>query len=139
MRKFFLIPYALLFCCACTAQNNPPKELHFNHLFVEDGLPEGRILALLQDKEGYIWAGTQNGLVRYDGYKAKVYKFGLDGNCMIRSIFEDRNGELWVGTYSLGIYKYNRTIDSFMHFKPGTKQQDSGGFWMWIDAFEVVP
>jgi ligand-binding sensor domain-containing protein len=73
------------------AQNNPPKEPRFNHLFVEDGLPEGSITALIQDKEGYIWAGTQNGLVRYDGYKAKVYKLGLDEIRSISSIFEDRD------------------------------------------------
>jgi len=40
------------------AQNNPPKELRFNHLFVEDGLHEGQIRVLIRDKEGYIWAGT---------------------------------------------------------------------------------
>ena len=54
-------------------QNSQPGELHFNHLFVKDGMPEGRAASIVQDKEGYMWIGTQKGLVRYDGYNTKVY------------------------------------------------------------------
>src|SRR4051794_12323410 len=122
MRHAILINFIILsFSFIGVAQDSQLKELRFNHLFVEDGLPEGLVKALIQDKQGYIWAGTQNGLVRYDGYKTKVYKFGLDNayHLFINSIFEDRKGELWVGTFGIGFYYYDRSNDSFIRFRPG--------------------
>jgi ligand-binding sensor domain-containing protein len=50
--------------------------LHFNHVGVKEGLPEGRVTNLLQDRQGYVWFGTQKGMVRYDGYAPNVYDLG---------------------------------------------------------------
>ena len=66
---FFLLLTGAVFC---TAQNTLPAELHFNRLSVKDGLPEGFVNSMIQDREGYIWMTTQRGLVRYDGYTPKV-------------------------------------------------------------------
>jgi ligand-binding sensor domain-containing protein len=59
----------------CFAQQNV-LNLHFNHVGVKEGLPEGRVTNLLQDRQGYVWFGTQKGMVRYDGYAPNVYDLG---------------------------------------------------------------
>src|SRR5688500_17532945 len=54
------------------------RQLHFDKLTVENGLPENFVTCSIQDSSGYIWFGTQNGLVRYDGYNVKVYRLGTE-------------------------------------------------------------
>src|SRR3954471_13430036 len=87
----------LLLMQICLAQNNA-SAVHFNSLGIKDGMPEGQVNDLLQDKEGYIWIGTQKGLVRYDGYNPKVYDFGIKDpyTIFVSKIFEDSKGRLWV-------------------------------------------
>src|SRR4051812_29860169 len=107
---------ALLLIHLCLAQNNT-LPVHFNHLSIKDGLPEGTVIALLQDKEGYIWIGTGKGLVRYDGYNTKVYDFGIQDpyGINIQTLFEDSKGGLWVGGFP-GLFKYDRASDRFIPF-----------------------
>src|SRR5471030_3232829 len=94
----------------CRAQD---RDLHFEHLNVVEGLPESQITALHQDKLGYIRVGTQNGLVRYDGYKVKVYKLGSDikgslKDFSVDDIYETKDGDLWFASRSNWIFRYNR-------------------------------
>src|SRR3954467_11651282 len=109
MRKAFIILLILPLTCICLAQSSQSNDLHFNRVSIKNGLPEGVITATLQDKEGYIWIGTQAGLVRYDGYTTKVYQFGIEDplDATIKLIYEDRSGELWIGTMYEGLYHYN--------------------------------
>ncbi len=121
MRSLFIVLLSQL-ALLCTAQNNPPAQLQFNHLFVKDGLIEGRVHPIIQDNQGYMWMGTHNGLVRYDGYQPKTYL--LSGKKLNRTrisdIYVDTKGELWVGTYSNGLYKYDRPNDTFILCTPDT-------------------
>ena len=77
MKYFFFIIILFLSSIYCYAQSGLPAELHFNRLTVRNGLPEGTVLSIIQGKEGYIWMSTQQGLVRYDGYNARVYTMGI--------------------------------------------------------------
>jgi signal transduction histidine kinase/ligand-binding sensor domain-containing protein/AraC-like DNA-binding protein len=67
----------------------------------KDGLPVNSINALLQSRDGYLWIGTFDGLVRFDGFRFTVFnstKFkGLPSNRITR-LFEDRDGTLWIIT-----------------------------------------
>src|SRR4051812_19952165 len=110
MQKVLIILLSLTLTYTCLAQSTQLNNLHFNRLSIKNGLPEGVITATLQDKEGYMWMGTQAGLVRYDGYTTKVYQFGVEDplNASIRSIYEDRSGGLWIGTFYEGLYNYDR-------------------------------
>ena len=129
MKKVLILLLILPVTCICIAQSTQLNNLHFNRLSIKDGLPEGVIRATLQDKEGYIWIGTQAGLVRYDGYTTKVYQFGIEDplHCTIFSIYEDRSGELWVGTFLEGLYHYNRATNTFVHYKHNPKDANSLG------------
>src|SRR5205807_1999937 len=67
----------------------------------ESGLPQNTIHAILQTHDGYIWLGTEGGVVRFDGLKFVVYDTQNTPNLRsnnIRSLLEDRQGALWIGT-----------------------------------------
>lgn len=79
-------------------------------------LPTNEVRNLFQDKEGYIWIATYNGLVRYDGYSTKVYHAEPDGgeksiDGFINAIAEDYQRNLWIGTHN-GLYKLNKKNDN---------------------------
>ena len=96
----------------------------FEHITVKDGLPENTLLAIYQDHFGYIWLGTQSGLVRYDGYEMKTYPH-IPGDSLslsdsrVTTIYEDRSGILWVGTFS-GLNCFDREKEKFQQFKIGS-------------------
>ena len=115
MRNFF-IALLLLLQQSASAQNPLP---YFDVFSVETGLPEGLLTAQLQDKQGYLWMGTQNGLVRYDGYSLKPYIFyNAEGKknvtSSIRAIIEDEQGTIWVQLFETGLYYLDRSQDKFV-------------------------
>ncbi len=82
----------------------------FRVLSTENGLSQNTVNDMLIDKEGLLWIATEAGLNRFDGNQNKQYvgqdnEFADDG---IYSLFEDQRGDLWVSTYSSGIYRINR-------------------------------
>ena len=128
MKYFFFSIILLLSSIYCHAQSGLPAELHFKRLTVQNGLPEGTVLSMIQGKEGYIWMSTQQGLVRYDGYHTKVYTMGITDPNKIRvaKIFQDRKGRLWVGLLSSNsIYLYNRQQDRFIRYRIDSSASDS--------------
>jgi signal transduction histidine kinase/ligand-binding sensor domain-containing protein len=119
MKKIILIVFVFCF----TSLSAQFKRPFFNTISVENGLPEGYVLSSLQDKLGYLWFGTQNGLVRYDGYATKLYPIPDDdgkpiSTPSISNLFEDKHGVLWASTQDNGYYIYDRQIDVFK--KPKT-------------------
>jgi ligand-binding sensor domain-containing protein/signal transduction histidine kinase len=72
----------------------------------EDGLPQNSVIAVTQTRDGYLWLGTLNGLVRFDGRRFYVFDEsntpGLNSSRIAR-LFEDSRGQLWIGTESGGI------------------------------------
>jgi len=107
-------------------QASPAQPLHlrFAQIGIDDGLSaiEGR--ALLQDRCGFIWIGTLDGLDRYDGYGFTHYKHkpfdaaSLTANA-ITALFEDKNGTLWIGTVN-GLCRMNaeeRAAGRFQQFQ----------------------
>ncbi len=72
----------------------------------EDGLPQNSVIAMTQTRDGYLWLGTLNGLVRFDGVRFAVFDESNTpemGSSRIVSLFEDRTGNLWVGTETAGV------------------------------------
>jgi len=102
------------------------KSLKFNHLSIEDGLSQSTINDILQDRRGFMWFATQEGLNRYDGYEFVIYKTspkdptGLS-NDYIYTLFEDREGIIWIGTYNGGLNCFDPVTEKFIPFlhQPG--------------------
>jgi sensor histidine kinase YesM len=72
------------------------------HYTVKDGLPSSTVYATVQDSKGFIWIGTEGGLVRFDGAQFKVFttQEGLPDNEVLGLFFDERTDRLWVTTYS---------------------------------------
>src|SRR5689334_14782324 len=77
--------------------------VRFTHLTSDDGLAQNTVEAILQDRQGFMWFGTVDGLSRYDGYRFITYRNNPDDtNSLsqnhIRDLFEDKDGMIWIGT-----------------------------------------
>jgi len=123
MNKFLhTVSFLLIFIGTSRAQL---PDIKFDHIGVKEGLPENQVKALKQDSYGYLWMGTQNGVVRYDGYNYKVYQLGSPrlnklALTSINSIFEDAEKRVWISTFQNGIFMYDRHADTFrQHPFPG--------------------
>ncbi|MGH9939881.1 MAG: sensor histidine kinase [Blastocatellia bacterium] len=80
------------------------QQLSVRHYNVSDGLAHSQVMAIRQDRKGYLWFGTWEGLSRFDGYRFTGYgvRDGL-GHPIINDIDEDRRGRLWVATNGGGV------------------------------------
>jgi len=102
---------------------------NFEHFSHEKGLSQLSVQALYNDKQGFIWAGTTDGLNRFDGYQFKVFKSNNDkldslSNNYILSITQDSNETLWFGTQG-GLNSFNKKTESFTVFLHDEKQNNS--------------
>ena len=83
----------------------------------ESGLPQSTIDVILQTRDGYLWMGTEEGLVRFDGVRFVVSdreSAPALRSSFISSLFEARDGTLWIGTYGGGLARLrNRRIEAF--------------------------
>jgi signal transduction histidine kinase/ligand-binding sensor domain-containing protein/CheY-like chemotaxis protein/HPt (histidine-containing phosphotransfer) domain-containing protein len=109
----------------------PPRTLRFEQLSVEHGLAQESVLAIAQDKQGFIWLGTQAGLTRFDGYRTVTYKSAVSdprslGDNWVRVLHLDRSGQLWVGTDG-GLDRYDSATKTFTHFLPNESAQRGNG------------
>ena len=96
------------------------QEYNFRSIEVEDGLSQNMVYSILQDQQGFMWFGTQDGLNRYDGLEFKIFKKNKKdnksiGSNAIFSMLQNKDGLIWVGTAN-GVYLYNPIFENFTHF-----------------------
>jgi signal transduction histidine kinase/ligand-binding sensor domain-containing protein/DNA-binding response OmpR family regulator len=90
---------------------------NFRHLLFEQGLSNSNVNCIVQDADGFIWIGTENGLNRYDGYKFVQYHSNIENKFFSDDVFcslIDHKKQLWLGTFR-GLYKYLPETDNFLH------------------------
>ncbi len=97
------------------------RSIRFDRISIEDGLSQSTVVCLLQDRAGFIWFGTRDGLNRYDGYDFKTYKHDPKNQASlpassILTLLEDDSGDLWIGTEGGGLARWHRTSDRFTRF-----------------------
>jgi signal transduction histidine kinase/ligand-binding sensor domain-containing protein len=115
MRYLFTLVISCFWLTVVFPQNRP---VHFERLTSKNGLSQGHVLCMIQDREGYIWAGTYCGLNRYNGYNFDVFYADKDkpGSLFINvvySLFEDRDGNIWCGTWGVDIF--DKKTETFRH------------------------
>jgi len=96
--------------------------MYFEHLTMRDGLSQSTVNSILQDSQGYLWLGTENGLDRYDGDSIREYRrergneHGLASD-YIWSMAEDAQGDLWLATEGGGVARWDRRTEQFQPFR----------------------
>lgn len=88
----------------------------------QNGMSQGTINAIVQDKHGYIWFGTQDGLNKFDGLEFTIYKNDRSNpksisDNYINAIITDDNGDLWIATNNGGLNRYDIETGIFEVFK----------------------
>ncbi len=96
----------------------PTVDLPAGIITVDDGLPQGMVRAILQDREGYMWFGTKDGLARSDGYSFTVFRHDAHDSTSIAAdhvimLFEDDQGFIWVGLDAVGMDRYDPRTGQF--------------------------
>ncbi len=116
MRRVYVLGYILLLSQVAFTQHYLPTEIFSR----DNGLSNSDITYLFQDKNGFLWIGTQNGLNRYDGkdfyqYTADLSDSSALSGTNIIKIFEDTQNNLWFVT-TQGISRYLKEEDKFKTF-----------------------
>lgn len=93
------------------------QNIEFTSLNNRDGLSNSQVNAILKDKTGYVWFGTQSGLNRFDGFRMKTFLYSATNqtslaNNYVDELQEDNEGKIWVHT-SVGYCVYDPTTEQF--------------------------
>ena len=94
------------------------RNLQFETYTTDDGISDNTVFAISQDRQGYIWIGTSDGLNRFDGKYFQVFRLtrpipGALQNNTISVLLSDSRGILWIGTRGGGLYRYNSQSENF--------------------------
>jgi ligand-binding sensor domain-containing protein len=141
MKKIVLV----LFSCFLLFQSRSLaiENIHFERISERNGLSQNTVRCAIQDKTGFMWFGTMNGLNRYNG-KEFITLFSEPGNSVsisdnrIRSLFEDNYGYIWMRTVANTYDCYNPRTESFVDYVTEDKQKtytniincSSGDIWL---------
>jgi|WetSurMetagenome_2_1015567.scaffolds.fasta_scaffold01847_3 signal transduction histidine kinase/ligand-binding sensor domain-containing protein/DNA-binding response OmpR family regulator len=94
------------------------QSILFNHLTTNNGLSNNYVSDIFQDRYGFLWFATDDGLNRFDGYEFKIYrnnpqdKNSISDNTIL-SFSEDAKGNLWIGTKNGFVNRYDPILDRF--------------------------
>jgi signal transduction histidine kinase/ligand-binding sensor domain-containing protein len=97
------------------------QQLKFQRIDTREGLSDPNVLCMMQDSRGFVWAGTRNGLNRYDGHQFRTYFHDAKdseslSSSYIQDILEDSKGNIWVGTSGGGLNKFDRRTNRFQQY-----------------------
>ena len=134
IKKLTLTILLALAASICFAQQN---KIPFEKYGVAEGLPEEWAVTPLQDDKGFIWFATQNGLVKYDGYRFKVFSAASDktdtASFQIKSLggglLKAKDGKIWMAEIlgQGGVSSFDPLTEKFRNYYPAgnaTKRTD---------------
>ena len=128
--RYILMCLIFLIFLICILPKNiyASKMMNFENLTIDNGLSQATAEAIIQDSDGYIWIGTNDGVNRYNGSEFKVFDANdEDENSIISNyvtaLIEDKNKNLWVGTDE-GLSKINLNDYSINHYRYNKKNKD---------------
>jgi len=93
-----------------------------------DGLSNNWIKTIFEDKDGFMWFGTINGLNRFNGHNFKIFQAGVECKLtdnIIDCLEEENQSNIWVLTFSSELNRYDRNTDFFTSFQKDAKDRSS--------------
>lgn len=118
MRKLLLI----IFIVASSIFPSLGGNISLTSITTNNGLPQNSVRSIVQDRYGFLWIGTWDGLCRYDGNQFVQYRTALDDstsipNNRIHRLYIDGQQDLWVSTFGYLMARYNYETDDFEQFQ----------------------
>jgi diguanylate cyclase (GGDEF)-like protein len=118
----FLFFMAIMAASASVSLAQPLPIYFFEHLDQKDGLPHSTVFRIMQDRHGFIWFGTRNGVVKYDGIRMRLFQHDpTDTNTISHNdsggVLEDRQGYIWVRTWGGGLNRIDETTGKIQVFR----------------------
>ena len=109
---------------------SPKTPLHFDHITRDQGLLNTDVYAIAQDKQGFMWFGTMDGLFRYDGYTMIHYQHDPENpdsfpGITVTALHVDSSGKLWIGTSRRGLCMFDPVSEQFQVFHDSTNELNS--------------
>ena len=119
------IHFIIVIICSCIICNitlsAQQPTISFERINMDQGMKTDHVKCLLEDSQGFIWFGTPRGLHKYDGYGFTVYQSEVGDTTSLSSssiltMYEDRAGTLWIGTFFNGLNRFDRKSGKFIRF-----------------------
>lgn len=115
---FFQILFIIIIAHPLFSQKTNPRFVRIND---EQGLSQNTVNCIVQDRKGFLWIATEDGLNRYDGYSFRVYKHHNDipssiSYNYIQCLLESRSGNIWIGTDGGGLNKLDESGNGFIFY-----------------------
>jgi ligand-binding sensor domain-containing protein/DNA-binding CsgD family transcriptional regulator len=109
---------------ASTGVREPALEFEFDHLSIKHGLAQSGVSDILQDRKGFMWFATQDGLNKYDGVTFTLYQnIARDPRSIshdwIFCLYEGLQGRLWIGTNGGGLNMFDPETETFTRYIHG--------------------
>lgn len=132
-----------------------PEDIRFRQFSVRQGLSDSNVTAITQDRQGFLWIGTKNGLNCFNGYDFKVYRSNsaegnsIAGNC-VQCLFVDSHGRIWIGLLGGLVSCYDPETESFRNYVcyfsveesdgdvSAIAEDFSGNIWITVDRRGLV-
>lgn len=145
MKRRSLNIFVLLLCPLFFAES---QDVKFERISLAQGLSQTSVFSIAQDRQGFMWFATQDGLNRYDGYSFFVYRHNpLDSTTLsdnyVTVVMADQKGGLWVGTRGGGLNRYVPETGRFVRYRTSSDlnslshdnircltDDGSGGLWI---------
>ncbi|VBB48421.1 conserved hypothetical protein [uncultured Paludibacter sp.] len=143
--SYFFI--GIIFCFYSSLKAEPL--CHIRHYSTEDGIPQYNIMDMIQDRNGYLWLATWDGLSKFDGYEFKNYKARAADRYFMRSnriekLSEDKYGRIWLKSYDGDTHCFDpateefwgiQSVENMLNNKISTTViQPSGKIWLVLDT-----
>ena len=105
------------------------NDVTFQQIFLQQGLSQSIVKCILQDRKGFMFFGTEDGLNRYDGYKFLVYRYDSDDTNSISYndvtfLYEDKSGIIWIGTFNAGLNRFDQSNKSIKRIQQDFNNPD---------------
>ncbi len=98
------------------------QDIEFEEISIDDGLSQSIVECTIQDRRGFMWFGTEDGLNKYDGYSFSIMRHDPDdpnslSHNHLQALCEDKEGFIWIGTFNGGLNKYNQLTGRFTSYR----------------------
>lgn len=130
-----LLALGLLVAAMAATAMPLPETPQFRRLGVEQGLPSSRVNGLAQDRAGYLWIATDDGIARYDGVGMRIWRYdpgivdGMPGN-LVNALHVDARDDVWMAVSDRGIARIDRHREAVLPLRdPALPQLETIDVW----------